>query len=119
MSSGQDESEVQRLQQEVHAAILAGRLEEARATLAELIARQQASADTDAVSATLEASTSPPPSATTESVECTAPSHPWTTMGKQWRWVLLGAVVGLLVIGRFWHRSRSGARRPRARGRRW
>ena len=39
MSREPQANEVQRLQQEVHDAILAGRLDQARATLAQLIAR--------------------------------------------------------------------------------
>jgi hypothetical protein len=119
VSTRRDESEVQRLQQEVQTAILAGRLDEARATLAELIARQQATADTDAVQSAPEASTSRSASVTEESAEPTMSSYPWTTVLDHRGLVVLGAVVGLLIIGRFWQRARSGVRRPRARSRLW
>jgi 8-oxo-dGTP diphosphatase len=66
VSREQQANEVQRLQQEVHDAILAGRLDEARATLTQLIVRQQA-VSSDAVR--------PPPG------NHTRPASPATAVG--------------------------------------
>jgi 8-oxo-dGTP diphosphatase len=73
VSREQQASEVQRLQQAVHAAILAGRLEEARATLAELIARQHATAGPDAVRPTPEAHTNLTSSASEDEIMPSTP----------------------------------------------